>query len=666
VANIFQLHSDFSFGELSPRLLARVDFVGYHKGAEKLRNMLTLPQGGVRRRFGTEFIAAVEGPITDKDQARFGFLVFQDSAEYLLVFRSLKLDIYHLDALVATVTTPWDDTEIQNIDFAQTHDRVYIVHPDNDPEILTRTSAHTGWSLDKQVFVNKPTVDVQVVGTDYSTNDFTPAATTGNGVDISTTSAVFTSAMVGGWIAFNGGIARLNSLTSTTVMSSNILQAFTDTTTFDGNDVILTQPAYSTALGFPQSVTFYLGRLVYGGAKSFPNLLAASNTNDFDDFDDSDNFDTNGITTFIVSGSSNFIKNVTSHRSLIVTTNTSVAANNLLYDGQFTPSQIPAFPEISQEGAKNIRPLVMDGQVIYVANGGRIIRALRYDSNSGFYDDLDISVTACQLISDPRHMAGYQSPDKDDGKYIFIVNDDGTMATYISLVEQNVKSWALQDTPTATGKFRDVASDNRNTCYFLVERTIGGSQKFFIEKLNFDLFTDSAVTNTFGSDTTVITGLTHLEGETVRVRGSNVAGAAIGDNMFVLASQTVASGQITVEEGLRAVEVGLNYDPLLRLMPVNIDTQTGPDIYSHRKLINEIVVDYIDSLGILVNGQLIPELAFNAATFDDVIAPKTDFSKVEPMPGPTIERQDIDITQTAPVPMIVIGVGVKINTDLQP
>ncbi len=53
---IRNIQTNFTSGELDPLLAGRVDVKYYYNGVERLRNMLPLPQGGVRRRPGLEFI----------------------------------------------------------------------------------------------------------------------------------------------------------------------------------------------------------------------------------------------------------------------------------------------------------------------------------------------------------------------------------------------------------------------------------------------------------------------------------------------------------------------------------------------------------------------------------------------------------------------------------
>ncbi len=78
-----RLQTNFTAGEISPRLFARVDIEKYAAGAAAIENMIVLPHGGLARRPGTHFVDAV------KDSARFTRLIpFELSATlaYVLQF----------------------------------------------------------------------------------------------------------------------------------------------------------------------------------------------------------------------------------------------------------------------------------------------------------------------------------------------------------------------------------------------------------------------------------------------------------------------------------------------------------------------------------------------------------------------------------------------------
>ncbi len=78
-----RLQTNFTAGEISPRLFARVDIEKYAAGAAAIENMIVLPHGGLARRPGTHFVDAV------KDSLKFTRLIpFELSATlaYVLQF----------------------------------------------------------------------------------------------------------------------------------------------------------------------------------------------------------------------------------------------------------------------------------------------------------------------------------------------------------------------------------------------------------------------------------------------------------------------------------------------------------------------------------------------------------------------------------------------------
>ncbi len=78
-----RLQTNFTAGEISPRLFARVDLEKHSAGAAAIENMIVLPHGGLARRPGTHFVDTV------KDSSRFTRLIpFELSATqaYVLQF----------------------------------------------------------------------------------------------------------------------------------------------------------------------------------------------------------------------------------------------------------------------------------------------------------------------------------------------------------------------------------------------------------------------------------------------------------------------------------------------------------------------------------------------------------------------------------------------------
>jgi hypothetical protein len=261
----------------------------------------------------------------------------------------------------------------------------------------------------------------------------------------------------------------------------------------------------------------------------------------------------------------------------------------------------------------------------------------------------DLSLFSQSLLDDPLDMAVYKNPSIDNGLYLILVNDNGTLAILQSIAEQNVLGWTLC---TTDGEFRHIAT-SRDIVYFIVEREIDGNTVFYIEKLDFSLYMDATSVQDLGAPGTAVSGLDHLEGEEVHV---------IGDGKLQNGHsnpKTVASGAITLDNAATDVEIGLIYDPSVIPLPVSIATQNGNDLYLAKR-IKTFWVDYYQTLGIYVNDQLIPFIKLDVSQFDTAPTPVTNFSEVTPMVG-WDPRAEVEITQKDPYPMILRGVGQELE-----
>lgn len=60
MANVVQLQTNFTAGEISPRLFGRADLAKYNNGAKTIENALVEPHGGLSRRPGTKYVSAIK------------------------------------------------------------------------------------------------------------------------------------------------------------------------------------------------------------------------------------------------------------------------------------------------------------------------------------------------------------------------------------------------------------------------------------------------------------------------------------------------------------------------------------------------------------------------------------------------------------------------------
>jgi hypothetical protein len=183
--------------------------------------------------------------------------------------------------------------------------------------------------------------------------------------------------------------------------------------------------------------------------------------------------------------------------------------------------------------------------------------------------------------------------------------------------------------------------------YFLVKRTINGSVKRFLEKLDPDSYTDSNVRVTLSPKGKTVTGLAHLNSEECRVRADG----------SIMPNATPSSGSITLSRDSEDVEVGLNYDATIETMPVNQDFQDGP-ILTRKKRIVRVIGNFYESLGVSVNGEYMVDRSFGMALGSSL----TPFTGIKEMYllGWT-DLAQVTITQVDPGPMTVLGLGVEVE-----
>lgn len=647
------LQSNFTLGEIDERLHARVDLDILSKGAKRARNVVTLPQGGLRRRFGTKYIAPAS-VMTTPTTGRIAMFEYSDETQYLLLFEHLHLHIYHNDVEVADVAIPHTGTQIANIKFTQSSDEFIVVHPDVVPYVLARTVAHTGWNFSAMQFTWFPTYDFDK---NYDSSTFTPSAISGDTVTITATDGTpFKEEHVGGLFFGNEGTLRIETFTDTTHVIGFTVDAFKNTDAISGKLSVITEPVWSTTLGWPRCTTYFQGRLCFGGGGSIPQGIWMSKTNSFTNFDDSEALATSSISIFIHTNNSNIVEEIIGEKAFLIFTSTGLVSTQMMTDAPLTITNV-AFNLQNNDGIGKAPPKIFDNKIIYIDKGGKILWAVQYDFQQGGHASTDISIMSQQLLNYPTDLATYRNPDIDNGNYLILVNSDGTLAILQAVDSQDVLGWThcmtdnsvgLTETPEK-GMFRHIAASG-NIVYFIVERLINNLTVFLIEKIDFGLELDSTSVQDLGGPTTAVSGLSHLEGRTVKVLGDGI----------LQADKVVSGSAITMDTAATNVEIGLNYETLIVPLPVSLATLTGSDLYLSRR-IKTLWVDYYESLGIYVDGQLIPYLTLDESRFDVPLPLKTDFFTATPMQG-WDPRAEIEIKQIDPYPMILRGLGMEIDT----
>ncbi len=217
--------TNFTAGEISPRVHGRVDVDRYQNAAKQLLNAYPVIHGGARRRDGLRFIAATKH--SGASRARLVTFIYSRDDAYVLEFGEVYLRIYRAgsDALITELATPYTAAMVAELDHAQGADTMFLAHPSVPMQRLRRLSS-TVWSLDAVPWIVEP---FDELGHTFATALTLSAATVGTGRTATAASGVFLESDVGRTLVAGLGVATITGYTSSTVVTVSITTAFSGT-----------------------------------------------------------------------------------------------------------------------------------------------------------------------------------------------------------------------------------------------------------------------------------------------------------------------------------------------------------------------------------------------------------------------------------------------------
>ncbi len=679
---VWQFQSNMNRGELDPLLIGRIYLNAYYNGVATAQYVLSIPQGGLKKRPGTEFLGEA---LADGRLENFSFNVEQN---YLLVFTALRMQIYKNGVLQTNINGSGNDylvttytlAQIADFDYIQSADTVIITHEDVAPQRITRTS-DTAWSIGALPLINIPQFDFNdgssptpvdevqrisfEVGSDGDrfklslegilTEEIVLSQTTTGraGVEESITQELLALPNTGTTgisvsfisgplpdvyeITFSGDSAKdWDEMTGTTVFAIAPLFKIVASTVSSGT--ARSEDTWSATRGWPKTCTFHEGRLYFGGSKERPATIWGSRVGDFFNFKNRKSFDDESIEATLDTDQVNAIEGIFSNRSLQIFTS---GGEFYVRESPITPSNIAVIPQ-SNLGSRRVRPVSIDGITLFAQRTGKSIVQFVFVNEFQANQSRSVSILAPHLINTPIKMSPASGTESTDANYVYILNDDGNLTVFNTLSAEDVAGFTRWET---TGDIKSIAVVD-NEVNLLVERVINTSTVYQLEKENSLLNTDSAVRGTgLASDT--LTGLDHLEGETVKVK----ADGAVQDD------EVVVSGEITIGRTADTIEAGLEYLPVIKTMPLNQNLQGGPNASSKKKILRASL-QISESNGIIVNGERIADKTIGQDQFD-APTPQTGVRRIFLL-GWSLEA-DITITQDTPMPMTILNIGMEVK-----
>ncbi|MEW5725320.1 MAG: ubiquitin-activating E1 FCCH domain-containing protein, partial [Thermodesulfobacteriota bacterium] len=495
--------TNFTAGELSPRLEGRVDISKYANGCRQLENFIVHPHGGATRRSGFRYIAGVKDHGKKVCLIPFVFSVVQ---AYILEFGHYYLRVYMDQGQVLSggapyeISTPYSEADLGGIKFCQSADVMYLVHRSYAPRKLSRTG-HTNWTLATVSFgaqVDPPTglaatlvgsgsgTTHQYVVTSLTSEQFesveSGAASTSGPDPLSTSNYVRLT-----WTAASGG-AEYNVYKNRNGVYGKIGRAIGGTFYDKGEtapDYLTTPPdpndPFTGAGDYPSAVTFYEQRLCWAGTNNEPMTLWLSKTGDYENLDRSSPARDDDSCKFTLNADQiNLIRWLVPSRLLLIGTAGSEWHLGGAGGGPVTPTSVEARRE-TLHGSADLQPVIVGNIVIFLDRAGRKVREFVYNLDMDGYAAPDLSILAEHLTRTNRIVEwAYQ---QDPHSIIWCVRDDGMLLGLTYQRDHQVVAWHRHVT---AGEFESVAvipGGTRDEVWVAVRREINGETRRFVELL---------------------------------------------------------------------------------------------------------------------------------------------------------------------------------------
>jgi hypothetical protein len=331
------------------------------------------------------------------------------------------------------------------------------------------------WTFAHCVFTDLPIYDFNGITTSYDAITFTPSATTG--IVTVTLSAPYTplnSTYIGGAFFGAGGTGRITAVADTSHFTLAVSTPFDSTNAIQGSLALLAEPAWSDTRGWPIICSSYQNRALFANTSSLPNGFWASTINDYADFGDLTNDDDDAISWFPTSDNMNYIKFIVPYRSITVHTNTGIYSSPLSDIAAITPSNFTLQLQDSTP-ADVLLPQAIDNQILVLS--GDDAHQMLWDGINNAYTSNIVSVINEQLIRSPVDETAFQDLHRAGSRYVFIVNANGSLAVFQTLIAQNVAGFTPQILEQTYGdaSFLQVASSANGRCWFVNQRQIASA-----------------------------------------------------------------------------------------------------------------------------------------------------------------------------------------------
>lgn len=676
----------FTAGELSPALWARTDLAKYQVGLKGAKNLFIHPHGGASNRAGLQFCGEVKA---SANKTRLIPFQFNTEQTYVLEFGNLYMRVWKNGEVVVSggvpyeVVTPYPSSRVDDLVVTQEADVMYITHVMHAPRKLSRL-ADDNWSLTVPTFAPSMTAPgTPTVTKPGDTSGETGYTATVYRYKVSAVSAAngeeslpSNSGSVTNDLSIAGGINRVSwsavagAERYIVYKEDNGVYGYiggTEGTSFDDENITADladtpQTGYNPFTGagnYPRCSTFVDQRLAFASTLNNPQACWFSQSANYENFGYSrPRKASDGFEFRIRSRQVNEIRSLLQTRVLMVLTSGGEFVVSGGQDEYLAPDTIVVKNQ-GYRGASKVQPVVVGNVVLFAQERGGVIRDFSYEFTEDSFVGKDLTILARHLFEDRsiKAWAYAQAP----YSMVWCVLDDGSLVSLTYIKEHDVWGWTRHETDGTFDDVTVVAEGQEDVPYFIVNRTIGGSVKRYIERLHTRsfgtvenaFFVDSGLTYS-GAPADEISGLDHLEGNEV---------VALADGN-VVRGLTVTGGSVTLPFEASIAHIGLPYEATLMTLDLDMGQLRGlGTVQGRQKSVSEVTLRVEKTRGIWIgvddaardSGKLIEYKQRSTEAWSEAISAYTGDINITSMWDWT-NGGNVVVKQFDPLPMTILAI----------
>lgn len=454
-------------------------------------------------------------------------------------------------------------------------------------------------------------------------------------------------------VGTTNGVVRITAYTSTTSVSAEVI---TDLGKTDATED-WAEGEWSDYRGYPSSVAFTEGRLFWAGRNGVFGTVSDS----FESLNAGTVGDSGPINRTIGSGPVDTINWILGLQRLILgAEGAEFVCKSSSLDEPLTPTNFNV-KQASGQGSGVVEAVVIDKSGVFVQRGGTRVMEIAIQDD-GEYGSTDLTVLTPEVTQGQVvRMAVQRQPDTR----IHCVLNSGSVAIAVFDKTENVLCWVLFETD---GTVEDVAvlpgdiGSNEDKVYYVVNRNGNRCLERWAEEDDCQGDTLNHQADSYiqysGVATTTITGLTHLEGETV----------VVWANGKDLGSYVVSGGQITgISESVTSAIVGLSYMASYKSSKLAYAAGLGSALTQKKRVTHiGLIMRRTHHQGVQYGNDLtlmydLPVKENETAVADDTVHLNYDEEAIE-FPGQWDTDSRLCLKATAPKPCTIMAAVLSVET----